>query len=762
METGSTAFKTGTDEIEDQTYQDEAEESCTSSTQSLNFSSRSTPPVSNQIDDQPPKNLNPWAKLPTVKTEQGQPSSFISIMAQQEMDTMDDHSYSRQKNSVRFEEQTTNIPDEEEMIRLAIEASLNDTSSTPQNDFATDVKNDEMDEDLRLALKLSMAEVNNSAKVESDDSDSKMPYAEYILSQKQASHHNNKDVKSQGEEEFKGVYIESPSITADSMPSTTLAAASSVGPSALTDEEQEAISRAIMEADDKAQAESLKLAMELQAEENREYERMKINEVRNNYAKSNVRTVTRSEFEGLGLKNNMAPSGRKLWSQADYEDHDEQYRHEIRYEEYVNGNNAEEASSSGYQMNSATPSKEWSRLDRNTILGPNNELRTKHDVGLKNQSNADRLLGGTKSNAAMKGGKLSVSDRAFNSFNQSLKNTMKRKMVKGVERSGTGRAENMNEKTRGGAMDGNVRLLISKAINSGLIQYCNGIVKEGKEAVVYHAEAGTQSEGFDVAIKVFKRIQEFRNRNMYIDDDPRYHGRKFRNADKREQVELWTEKEYRNLVRAQRAGIAVPTPLMQKENVLFMRFLGDGGWPASQLRELELKQRSKKWTILYVQTIVAIRKLYHCARLVHGDLSEFNILVCPMSQVENAMDKSDEAKDDLQIVLIDFGQAVERKHPSASELLLRDLSNVNNFFTNQEIVTLSNLECIEFVVEERARGDEEDISDGGTELSITEDEFKDDDASQDGNTWRHRIKGWSDEKDLERFESLVCTKKNKI
>jgi len=754
MDDPPTPFKAESpDEVE---YQTDEAESCTTTRSS-------TPPSSPLTAVLSPK--NPWAKRLPSKTEEGQVNNFLSIMAQQEKYSTVEPA--QRKNSVRFEDNTAHIPNEEEMIRLAIEASLRETEETRNDYDLSPAIEDEIDDDLKLALQLSMAEVNNTANsVTVEPDDLKMPYEGKASDKKQAADHHNYDRKPQAKEvEFEHetqqemadgfTYMCSEISEAACLPTMTASAAS---PSCLTDKEHEAIAKAIMEADDKAQAESLKLAMELQAEENREYERMKVDQVKNNAARSNVRTVTKSEFEGLGLQSDSTTGNRKIWSQADYDDHHEQYEREIRFQDCEKSNHADE-SSPGYQMNSSTPSKDWSRLDRNTILGPNNELRTKHDVILKNQSNADRLLGGAKSSMAKKGGTLSVSDTAFNSLNQTLK---KRGMVKGVERSGTGRAENMNEKTRGGAMDGNVRLLITKAINNGLIQHCNGIVKEGKEAVIYHAEAGSQSDGFDVAIKVFKRIQEFKNRNMYIDNDPRYYGKKFRNADKREQVELWTEKEYRNLVRAQRAGIAVPTPLMQKDNVLFMRFLGDGGWPAAQLRELELKKGSKKWTILYVQTIVAIRKLYHCARLVHGDLSEFNILVCPMSQVENAMDKSDEARDSLQIVLIDFGQAVERKHPSAPELLRRDLSHVNRFFVKQNIVTLSNVECTEFVVEDMLNNEDND-GDGEEIDELDEVNVSDLVQKHSDDAWRYNIEGWSDAKDLDRFESLVKkAKKEKI
>jgi len=157
-------------------------------------------------------------------------------------------------------------------------------------------------------------------------------------------------------------------------------------------------------------------------------------------------------------------------------------------------------------------------------------------------------------------------------------------------------------------MDPSVRLQIGKAINSGLIEKCNGVVKEGKEAIVYHADGGQESGGFDVAIKVFKRIQEFKGRGNYVEGDPRFTRDNFRKAGPREQLELWTEKEYRNLMRAVHAGVPVPMPLLYKENILFMRFLGEDCWPAPQLRELNYRRGSRKWEVLYAQIMDSIRK----------------------------------------------------------------------------------------------------------------------------------------------------------
>lgn len=97
-------------------------------------------------------------------------------------------------------------------------------------------------------------------------------------------------------------------------------------------------------------------------------------------------------------------------------------------------------------------------------------------------------------------------------------------------------------------------------------------------------------------------------------------------------------------------------------------------------------------------------RLYQKAQLVHGDLSEYNLLVCPARLVENRLDNDETA---LQIVLIDFGQAVDVRHPSAKELLQRDLLRVKEFFDKMDIQTMDLKSAEEFVVST----DEEDAGD---------------------------------------------------
>ena len=436
----------------------------------------------------------------------------------------------------------------------------------------------------------------------------------------------------------------------------------------ISDEERAAIERAIAEADAQAEAASYQLALKLVQEEMAPTATIVAStqqHQQHQQQQGHIRVMTRAQV--LAMETSATVPGAFYQTAAHLLAHpDDQNHHD----------DDDDATPAGFRLNAATPHA-WTRRDAHTVIGPDGgTARTKHDAALHAAANAHRL--------ALQPDEAVVGNTAYNSFHQSLK---QRGRTKGVAAHGTGRAgsDAAGSGTKGGAMDAAVRAICQKAVNAGWIGRMHGAVKEGKEALIYYATEGEETRGNDVAVKVFKRIQEFKGRGSYVDGDPRYAAASFNKASAREQLALWTEKEYRNLVRANRAGVPVATPLHYKDNVLLMRFLGQDGWPCPQLREVDLRKGSARWTTFYTQVLESMRLLYQKARLVHGDLSEYNILAVPAFLVENQM--VIDVTTEIQAVLIDFGQAVDVQHPEAEALLRRDLDRVHAYFTRQGVTT---------------------------------------------------------------------------
>jgi RIO kinase 1 len=198
-------------------------------------------------------------------------------------------------------------------------------------------------------------------------------------------------------------------------------------------------------------------------------------------------------------------------------------------------------------------------------------------------------------------------------------------------------------------------LALYKLVHKKWLTAIGGSISTGKEANVFLGER----EDASVAIKIY-RIQSanFTTMSSYISGDRRFsHVKK----SKKELVFAWTRKEFSNLTRAKEAGLPVPEPLVWDRNILIMSFLGEGECPYPQLRSAEIDNPAR----VYENIMAMIDTLYNKAELVHGDLSEFNILY------------SD------QPYLIDMGQSVTRDHPRALQFLMRDIRNMNRFFTKK-------------------------------------------------------------------------------
>ena len=203
-------------------------------------------------------------------------------------------------------------------------------------------------------------------------------------------------------------------------------------------------------------------------------------------------------------------------------------------------------------------------------------------------------------------------------------------------------------------------LTLNDLMNEKNLSYLNGVINSGKEARVYW---GVKNDGTSVAVKIYLVVaSEFRKRLIYIEGDPR-----FKNITKnnRKLIELWTRKEYRNLLTAYNNGINVPKPLAIKRNVIIMEFIGEDGYHAELLVNVK--------TVIdkdYNTIISYVKKLYRKAHIVHADLSEFNIF-----------------KYRNKLIIFDFGSGVHIAHPLAKKFLERDLNNINHFFSRRGINT---------------------------------------------------------------------------
>lgn len=205
-------------------------------------------------------------------------------------------------------------------------------------------------------------------------------------------------------------------------------------------------------------------------------------------------------------------------------------------------------------------------------------------------------------------------------------------------------------------------MTVMHLLNTGQLKELQGALKSGKESRIYH---GIDPKGRDVAVKIYLTSSAiFRHgRLKYIRGDPR-----FRDVphDTRSLIDQWALKEFKNLELAKEAEIAVPAAIHVEKNVLLMEFIGKKGVPAPHLRDVPL-QAAESW---YDKIVEMLKDLYDKAKLVHGDVSEYNILV-----------------PDGYPVLIDFAQAVTTEHPEAMEFLRRDIENLNNYFKGLKVRT---------------------------------------------------------------------------
>ncbi len=196
------------------------------------------------------------------------------------------------------------------------------------------------------------------------------------------------------------------------------------------------------------------------------------------------------------------------------------------------------------------------------------------------------------------------------------------------------------------------------------------LVSPGKEAIVFKAR--TRS-GEPRAVKIYRvETSDFKRMHDYIEGDPRFYNIP---RTKRKLVEVWCQKEYKNLIIAEQARIHSPRPYSFAGNVLVMQFLGDD-WAAPLIKDVDLDEKKLRSAL---NTILGDMKKLYKSGLVHTDLSEFNILYWKEIPW-----------------MIDFAQGTVLSHPKAEEFLMRDARNIASFFKKRGI-EVDEGEIIEFV-----------------------------------------------------------------
>lgn len=204
-----------------------------------------------------------------------------------------------------------------------------------------------------------------------------------------------------------------------------------------------------------------------------------------------------------------------------------------------------------------------------------------------------------------------------------------------------------DKKTYGDVFDRRTLWAFYKILKRG-VRIVEFPISTGKEATVFR---GIRNDDF-VAIKVYRITRlNYKNLSRFIDGDDR-----FVNVHKSKDniVFIWARKEFKNLQTMHDFGVRVPKPMDIWKNIIVMEYIGDKFRPAPLMKDV--MENLKKD---FVFEIIGEMKKMLKAGLIHGDMSEYNVLVW----------------DDTPYI-IDVGQAVPRNHPLASMLLTRDVRNI--------------------------------------------------------------------------------------
>lgn len=207
---------------------------------------------------------------------------------------------------------------------------------------------------------------------------------------------------------------------------------------------------------------------------------------------------------------------------------------------------------------------------------------------------------------------------------------------------------------------------IQPLVDDGLVDEVISQLMSGKEATVYMVRCGDEIR----CAKVYKEANKrsFKKAAQYQEGRKSRNSRRARAMEKgskygrNQQEQAWQNAEVDALYTVAEAGVRVPQPFGCFDGVLLMELVTDeAGDVAPRLNDVVM---SKEQAIEDHQLVMIYVMRMLCAGVVHGDLSEFNVLV-----------------DEYGPVIIDLPQAVDASaNNNAKSMLIRDVENMTNYY----------------------------------------------------------------------------------
>jgi len=201
--------------------------------------------------------------------------------------------------------------------------------------------------------------------------------------------------------------------------------------------------------------------------------------------------------------------------------------------------------------------------------------------------------------------------------------------------------------------DHSTLLAVSRLVNRGQFDAIDYPISTGKEGGVFRAPLGPEFRAvkiYRIGNSVFRHLPAYALESLRRETSVRNFGGL---------IFAWTRREHTILGRLTDAGVRVPRPYGHFRNILVMEFIGSpDGIASPRLVDVNVEDPAT----LYEELVVQIGRMAREAKLVHGDLSPYNVLV-----------------QDGHVVLIDVAQAVPSDHPEAFRLMERDIVNFSKF-----------------------------------------------------------------------------------